>query len=110
VDVSSRASEGLQNETPLFEVYALKSAFSGEVDPDQFQEQDLPTTRPVVVGSGRRVVIDITEAVGCYVADPAGNHGLIVGSLTGARDGLFTIRSGDFGPSTLGRITSFCAD
>jgi hypothetical protein len=48
--------------------------------------------------------------VRAYVADPAGNHGLIVGSLTGARDGLFTIRSGDFGPSTLGRITFFCAD
>lgn len=48
VDVASRRSEGLQSETPLFEVYALKSAFSGEVDPSQFQEQSLPTTRPLV--------------------------------------------------------------
>jgi hypothetical protein len=110
VDVASRAREGMENQTPLFEVYPLKSAFSGEVDPAEFQAQDLPTTRHVVAGSGRRVVIDITEIVNSYAANPASNHGLIVGSLTGTRDGLFTIRSGDFGPSSLGRITFFCAD
>jgi hypothetical protein len=110
VDVSSRASDELQNETPLFEVYALKGAFSGDIDLNQFQPQDLPTMRPVAVGSGRRVVMDITEIVKVYIANPASNHGLIVGSLTGSRDGLFTLRSGEFGLSSLGRITFFCTD
>lgn len=106
-DVASREIDGYLEETPLLEVYALKSDFGGVIAPTQFEAQSVPTVRNVLVGEDRRVVIDITEIVRSYVEDPARNHGLIIGSLTGVRAGIFSIRAGGFPEGAVARITFF---
>jgi hypothetical protein len=107
LDAASREIDGYVEETPLFEVYALKSDFQGTLTPDQFEAQSVPTVRNVLAGEKRRVVIEITEIVRSHIADPDKNHGLIVGSLTGARVGLFYITSDEFPDGAVARITFF---
>lgn len=107
LDVGAREIDGYVEDTPLLEVYALKTDFGGTLTPEQFEAQSVPTVRNILLGENRRVVIDITEIVRAYIADPDKNHGLIVGSLTGARVGLFSITPDEFPDGALARITFF---
>ena len=107
VDASAKAKAGYTNDTPIIEVYALKSAFSGQVDATQLESPTRPTRRNVVVGQGRRVMIDITDIVKSYIETPQKNHGLIIGSLTGHRDGLFNVKADKYEGNALGRITFY---
>ncbi|NIO28946.1 MAG: hypothetical protein GTO29_10405 [Candidatus Latescibacteria bacterium] len=107
VDASAIEKNGYLNGTPLLEVYALKSEFAGELDPDQFELQAMPMVRNVVLGEDRRVVIDITEVVRSYIVNPAKNHGLIFGSLTGSRDGIFDIQRNKFEQAGVAKISFF---
>ncbi len=104
-DVSAKEMSGYLNEAPLIEVYALSSTFSGTLDPSQFEPQTLPLVRNVAAGLNRRVVIDITEIVKSYIKNPAKNHGLIIGSLKGRRDGLFSVKSNSLGSGAVAKIT-----
>jgi hypothetical protein len=106
-DVAAREIDGYLEETPLIEVYALKSAFGGRLAPTQFDDQSVPTVRNVRLGENRRVVIDITEIVRSYAQDSDANHGLIIGSLTGARAGIFSMRTDGFPEGAVARITFF---
>jgi hypothetical protein len=105
VDAASRTIAGHTNDTPVIEVYALKSPFSGTVDPSQFKPQTLPTARNVVAGTNKRCVTDITEIVRAFATDVTKNHGLLVGSLTGDREGVYTIRTDGFEGKGVARIT-----
>ena len=107
VDVDVREVSGYWDDSPLIEVFALTGTLSGEPDPSRFAEVNAPMARNVAVGENRRVVIDITEAVSEYLADPGSNHGLILGSLTRRRDGLFTVRTGSLGAGVVARVTYF---
>jgi hypothetical protein len=106
-DVESREVDGYLDETPFLEIYTLNQEFAGELDPSQFTTRTSPTVRNVVVGQNRRVVIEITEIVQSYIDNPSGNHGLIIGSLTGNRSGLFSIKTGMFANAGIAKITFF---
>jgi hypothetical protein len=93
VDAASMEKDGYQEDTPVIELYALKNEFTGSVDPNQFVLDPRPVTHNVAVGINRRMMIDVTEIVRSYLKDPTTNHGLIIGSLTGEREGLFSIKS-----------------
>jgi len=93
LDVDAVERNGLVNETPYFDVHALESAFAGTVEEKQFGAPAFGP-RNVVRGENRRVVLDITDIVEAYLDGSAANHGLIIGSLTGDRDGVFTVKSG----------------
>lgn len=103
VNVSSREFENAALTSARLEVYALDSAFEGSLDPDRFVPST--TRRTVPLGNGKRVLIDITEIVQYFLDDPTRNHGLVVGSLTGDRLGLFTLNADVLGPGAFGRVT-----
>ena len=103
VDVSACEVDGYLNDTPLLEVYALTGTMESGVDPEKFRTPS-PMRRNVRIGSNRRVRIDITQAVRRFVSDPLSNHGLVIGSLTARREGLFTIVPVD---GALGKITFY---
>ena len=107
IDATARDVSGYADKSPLVEVYALKSAFTGQLDPSQFADQTIPAVRNVAVGSGRRVVIDITEIARSYLANPSRNHGLVIGSLSGLRTGVFSIRDDKLGGAAVARVTLF---
>lgn len=107
MDVDAREVSGYVDDSPLFEVFALTGTLSGEPDPSLFARTNAPMARNVAIGQNRRVVIDITQAVSKYLADPGANHGLIFGSLTRRRDGIFAVRSGVLGEGVVARVTYF---
>ena len=104
VDVSSVEVNGVSSRTPLIEVYALKSAFAGVVDPTQLETSSGMLIN-VVTGENKRAVLDITEIIKSYLESPTSNHGIIMGSLTGLRDGVFSIKSNQIAANTVARIT-----
>jgi len=105
MNVSSVEKNGYQEKTPLVELYQLKSTFSGSIDPAQFVSLSSPIVRNAVVGESRRVILDLTEIVNSYIESPASNHGVILGSLTGRRDGIFTVKSNELPEPGVARIT-----
>jgi hypothetical protein len=103
VDVESVEKDGPVVDTPVLEVFALKSAFAGQVDEQQLGAPAFGP-RNVARGEDRRVIFDVTDIVRTYLEDPASNHGLIFGSLTGIRSGRFTVKSGVLGRDAIARI------
>ena len=51
------------------------------------------------------LLLDITDIVRSFLADPGSNHGLVVGSLSGSRAGLFTLKEGTIAPGVVARVT-----
>ncbi len=91
VDVSAREVADYVNDTPLLEVYTLTDNMGAELQPGKFRTPS-PMRRNVRVGTDRHVRIDVTEAVREFIRNPSSNHGLVIGSLTNRREGLFTVR------------------
>jgi hypothetical protein len=92
VDVDAIPKGAIVNEAPNFDVCGLNEEFSNSLD-----AADLGPSAwgPVNIarGSDRRVVVDITRIVRYYLENPSRNHGLILGAVTGDRDGLFDIKA-----------------
>ena len=103
VDADAIEVEGRANDAPSLDVFALAQAHQGAVSEAEF---GAPALAPGLVMSGesRRVVRDITGIVRGWFADPQSNHGLILGSLTGERDGVFTVKSGVLGDGVVARL------
>ena len=106
LDVGARPREEFLNPSPLFEVYALTEPLTGAFDPGRL-ERAARAVRPVAAGEGRRVVLDVTAIVHAHLDGRIENHGLIIGSLTGERDGLFTLQSGRLPQGAVGRLLLF---
>lgn len=109
VDVSVREHQDVNNPTPLLDVFALKQSegYSGSLDPAQFESLRVPMARPLAVGENRRVVIDVTEIVHRRAGESARTCTLVIGSLTGSREGLFTIQTGHLDRPGIARVTVF---
>jgi hypothetical protein len=106
VDVRAKVRDDYRNEAPMLEVYALKSRFSGSVAPGEL-DAAICSARPVARGRGRRVLIDITEIFRAHLSGRLNNNGIVVGTLTGARDGDFTILSNRLPGNAVGRLRIF---
>ncbi len=104
LDASSVEKNGYLEDTPVIEIYALNRQFPGRIEPNQFVTDPRPITHNVAVGSNRKMMIDVTEIVRSYLRNPTTNHGLIIGSLTGTREGLFSIKSDVVGQGAVARI------
>jgi hypothetical protein len=98
------ASTDQAESTPVLEVYALNSAFTGTLNPEQFAPLTTPLHHNVAVGANRKMMLDITEIVKSYLETPSQNHGLVIGSLTGDRNGLFSIKSNALAPRIVARV------
>ncbi|MHC4060673.1 MAG: hypothetical protein ACYSR6_03545 [Planctomycetota bacterium] len=92
VDVAATEVEGCPNETPILEVYALTDEMENELDSSKFKTPT-PLRRNIRVGNNRHIRMDITQIVKDYIKNPENNHGLVFGSLSNSRDGLFTVKS-----------------
>jgi len=92
MDVSARElMEGYTNESPVVEVFALAQTFGGGFNPEGAERLE-EVERNMAVGTGRRVRLDITHFVQDIVSNVRTNHGLVIGSLTGPRDGVFEVK------------------
>lgn len=103
LDVSAKAREEYVNEAPVLEVYALKEPFVSRLEPESL-DRATRSVRPVARGAGRRVVIDITSIVRAHLQGTLINNGIVIGSLTGMREGQFTILSDRLPDGAVGRI------
>lgn len=103
VDVRSKVRDGYTNEAPVLEVYALAEPFG-----DRFERKKLdPKTRavrPVALGAGRRVVLDITGIIRSQLSGELGNYGLVIGSVSGMREGEFGLVAGRLPEGAVGQI------
>lgn len=102
-DVSAKSVGGFVNKLPVVEVFALTNAFSGSLDPDDF-DQTTKTALPVAAGNDRRVRIDITRIVKKLAKSPSATHTLVVGSLEGSREGVFTMKTNVLPDGALAQI------
>ncbi len=103
VDVSAIARDEYVNEAPVFEVYALNEPFGSSLD-REILEEGTRAARPVAAGVARRVVVDVTQIVRAHLQGALQNNGLVVGSLTGMREGQFVILSGRLPDAAVGRL------
>ena len=93
VDVASKTRDEYVNDTPILEVYALTSAFDGDLNPAEW-DTNSTVTRPLLWGEEKHVVMDVTAIIRSFLDNPNRNHGLVIGSLTGMREGDFSVRTG----------------
>jgi hypothetical protein len=103
VDAAVMDTAAMQNDSPRIQVFALKSDLGETLDLSKIDR-----TGPAVIniprGNDERVWVDVTDIIRAYVKNPSSNHGLVIGSLTGARDGIFTIKSGHHGPGSIAKL------
>ena len=105
VDVHAKPRGEYVNEAPVLEVYALTQAFAGTVDIEAL-DRSTRAVRPVAVGQSRRVKIDVTRIVRAHAGGES-NYGLVLGSVTGMREGVFTIRTNTFPNGGMARVTLY---
>jgi hypothetical protein len=91
------------NEAPVIEVYALTQPYAGSVDLERF-DAATRAVRPVALGTGRRVLIEITDILRGQLDGRIPNHGIVLGSLTGTRDGDFALVQDKLPKSAIGRL------
>ena len=103
VDVASLERDSVATQMPLLEVYALRGSFSGLVDSVHFVLPSATSMR-VKRGASERVAFGISEIVERYLGNPSDNYGLIIGSLSGERDGVFRIKNDVLGSDVVARI------
>ena len=97
LSIDSVAFEGMLDPAPLLEVYPVTQAFDGPINASQLDVSN-SMSRPVAIGTGRMVKIDITAFVRRVLVDPSMNRGLVLGSVTGASRGVFSVVEDSFGP------------
>jgi hypothetical protein len=93
VDVGAKSREDYVNEAPVLEVYALTEPFSDVLDREDL-DQASRVVQPVAAGDGRHVVIDVTRIVRSHLDGRLSNNGLVMGSVTGMREGEFVFVPG----------------
>jgi hypothetical protein len=104
VDVTPDESIGPEY-TPLIEVFPLTEEVR-DGQPPRYAKS-YPSSRPVPVGEGQRVIIDITEIVRGWIASPATNHGLVLGSFRGPTIGALELREDLVGRDKLALATFY---
>ncbi len=104
MDVSAREVEGWLDPAPLLEAYELETVLTGDPTPSDFVPAEVPITRIVSAGENRRIRLDITQIVRNTLESPAGNHGIVLGSLTNERFGVFDLKTGVFGATIVARV------
>lgn len=91
VDVEADESIEMEGFTPSIEVYPLSEAVQVGRSPRFITAH--PTSRPVALGNGQRVTVDITDIVKGWIDAPSTNHGLVIGSFSGPKLGGLIVRS-----------------
>ena len=113
VDVTPLSQEDSVTVTPEVGVFPLTQTYQGGIgrSPGNDTEPEfktlVPSLRPVAAGETRLVNMDITEIVRTWISNPATNHGLVIGSLTGPAVATVTLKESIPGDSSAVKITFF---
>jgi hypothetical protein len=91
---------------PLTETYQAGGGIGGRNAEPVFTRL-VPSLRPVAGGENRLVKMDVTDTIRGWIANPATNHGLVIGSLTGPEVATVTLKEAIPGGSSPIRITFF---
>jgi hypothetical protein len=93
VDVNAREVNGYLNDSPMLQLFILELPLVGEPEPAMFRMPS-PAIRNVPLGLQQKVVLNVRDLV-TYIANAGGGSPpeLIMGSLTGTRDGKFILRT-----------------
>lgn len=97
VDAALVSGETVEH-APTIDVRALTAPYSS--NSAITSSAALGRAHPVPVGDDRKIVVDITDIVKAWIADPSSNHGLVIGSLGGSQAGDFTMRNNMLGASS----------
>ena len=103
VDATVTEAASGHDPAPRIQVYALKSAMGETFDVSKIEKG--PGVASVPIGTSKRVGVIVTEVIQGWLDTPTSNHGLVVGALTGAQDGRFTLKSGVLGSGAMARLT-----
>lgn len=103
VDADSRIDAEVLPGPARIEVYLLSRSTTGDVALDDLAVQTR-MARNVPIGSDRFVRLNVTKAVRQVLEAPEENYGLVIGSLTGGRDGVFELKRGSFPDGTDARL------
>lgn len=98
IDVASMNRNGYLDPAPLLEVALLDGWTAGSASTGRV------VRRPVAIGTSRRVIVDITPLVRLNNERGLSSCRLVVGSLTGLRQGDFKLHRGDWPGAGFGRI------
>ncbi len=104
VDVAPDATIGVEY-APSIEVFPLTAPLQVGRQPTFSTAH--PTSRPVALGEGRHVMIDITDIVKGWIASPSTNHGLVIGSFGGPKNGGLAVRNDLLGNGKAVQATFF---
>ena len=85
-------------------VFPLMERFVGT---NPIFESGVSSPRLIPPGDNRRALVDITRIVRRWIADPAGNYGLVLGALTGPKPDGVSIKDSVLDPDTAVRVTFF---
>lgn len=105
VDVAANEELEMEGFVPSIEVYPLSEAV--QVGRAPRFTSSYPTSRPVALGEGRRVTVDITDIVKGWIESPSTNHGLVIGSFSGPVVGDLDVRDDVIGNGTAIQATFF---
>ncbi len=105
VDVERAESVEEIDYFPSIEVFPLSAA--PQVGRQLSFSRSHPTSRPVPLGEGQRVTIDITDVVKGWIESPSTNHGLVIGSFGGPPIGDLSVRGDVIGGGTAIQATFF---
>ncbi|HET6349757.1 MAG TPA: hypothetical protein VFH88_11805 [Candidatus Krumholzibacteria bacterium] len=84
-------SEAEAEGSPFVGVYPLTTAATGS---SLQYKTDVPSVRPIVMGQGQKVQLDVTDVVKGWIANPSSNHGLVIGTPAGLDVAAVTLKSG----------------
>jgi hypothetical protein len=104
VDVAPDGSNG-DDVSPAIEVLPLAEALAANGSP-RFTTSH-PSVRPLSFGEDRKVLVDVTDIVKGWIAEPSSNHGLIVGSFRGPKLGGLDVKSNVVAPGKVLQATFF---
>ena len=76
---------------PSIDVFPLTAPW--QVGREPAFSRDYPTSRPIALGEGNYVTIDVTDVVKRWIAAPSSNHGLLIGTFSGPTVGDLDVRS-----------------
>lgn len=101
---ASPTNQAVEGATPMLSVFPLTEGFTGT---RLSFTSNVPSVKPVAIGEGQKVRFDITETVKGWLAHPATNHGLVVGTLSGPPVGTASLKDSALGEGVAMRVTYF---
>ncbi len=104
VDAASNLDAVYSSGQALLEVYALSGSVGTDITPAKLVSETR-MVRNIRLGEDRMVRLNIGGAVRHLLNNRESNYGLVVGSLTGGRHGLFDLKRGKLAAGVDARVT-----